>query len=274
VVIDESARGRPSLALGGLITEYSGFRQRGVEPALHRGLPSPFMTFIVTLYEPLRIVEQVDGRPGAAYDVFVGGLHSRPALVGHDGAQSGIQLRVSPLASRALFGVPAGELAGADFAAEDVLGRVAGELQARVAEAPSWAERFAILDHVLGKRTAGRPVPPRPVREAWRLLLATGGRIPVATVAREVGWTQRQLARRFTEEIGLSPKLAARVIRFHRAQNTIAACTSSIATAAAKCGYADQPHLDRDFREFAGLPPSTWLQEEVRNVQATESAAP
>lgn len=174
---------------------------------------------------------------------------------------------MSPLASRALFGVPAGELAGADVAADLVLGRVAGELQARVAEASSWSQRFAILDRVLSKQAGDRPLPPRPVREAWRLLLASGGTVSIAALAHEVGWSERQLSKQFGREIGLSPMLAARVIRFHHARNAIAARAGSVAEAAAKCGYADQSHLHREFRQFAGVPPSTWLDEEFRTYK-------
>jgi hypothetical protein len=94
------------------------------------------MTMILTLDEPLQVVCHLDRRrPASRYESLVGGLHSTPVVIGHDGAQSGIQVSVSPLASRALFGVPAGELAGVDLAAEDVLGRVVGELREQITTA-------------------------------------------------------------------------------------------------------------------------------------------
>ena len=45
------------------------------------------------------------------------------------------------------------------------------------------------------------------------------------------------------------------------------------ATVAAVCGYADQPHLVRDFVAFTGLAPGAWLAAEVGNLQAADPVA-
>jgi AraC-like DNA-binding protein len=264
------------MGLRGLIAAYDGYRLRGGAPARHLGLPSPFMTVILTLDEPLEVVCHVDRRlPADRYDALVGGLHSTPVVIAHDGAQSGIQLRVSPLASRALFGMPAGELAGVDVPAEQVLGGLADELRDQVATAGGWRERFAMIDASLGRRL-DRPVQVAPaVARAWRLILAGAGTIPVATIAREVGFSERHLINRFRQEIGLTPKRASRVARFDRARRLLQARQTAgdrpdIARTAACCGYSDQSHLVRDFRAFAGLSPSQWLRQEFGNVQDTD----
>jgi AraC-like DNA-binding protein len=272
--VSEAVRALPAAPLRGLIAAYDGYRERGVTPALHRGLPSPFMTLIVTLHEPLNVIRHVDARHAAGnYDALVGGLHATPALIRHDGRQSGVQVRLSPLGARGLLGVPAGELAGLDVSAEAVLGALAGELHERLAAAPDWPARFAILDRLLGRRAAGVPDPPPALAAAWRLLLRSGGALPVSVIAREVGWGERHLSGRFRAEFGLAPKAAARIVRFHRARHALQREVAErgradIAWTAARCGYADQSHLDRDFNAFAELPPSRWLLEEFRNVQA------
>ena len=61
--------------------------------------------------------------------------------------------------------------------------------------------------------------------------------------------------------------------RFDRARRLLqrrvaAGQAPALADLAAECGYCDQAHLAREFRALAGCPPSQWLAEEFRNVQA------
>jgi AraC-like DNA-binding protein len=266
-------RGRPAPALRPYLAGYSGYRDAGVAPALHRGLPSPHLTLIVTLDDPLVVASHPNPAtaPGR-YDALVGGLHTTPAIITHDGYQSGVQVNLSPLGARALLGLPAGELATLDLELAEILGPFGRELHERVRAAPTWADRFATLDRLLAGRLRETAPPPEVVR-AWRLLLGTGGEVPAAALADEVGWSGRYLSRRFADEIGLTPKAAARVIRFDRARRRLqlGAATGdgvTLAAVAADCGYYDQAHLARDFGEFAGCAPSRWMAEEFRNVQA------
>jgi Helix-turn-helix domain len=187
-VIDEYAVWRPVEELRPYVAWCTGYRQAGVEPTTHRGLPSPWLTMIVTLDEPLVIARHPDPRqPASTHDFLLGGLHTAPALVTHDGWQSGIQLALTPPGARALLGMPAAELASIDVEAADVLGRL--------------VIRFDLARRRLLRRQA------------------EGDRVVLAEFATE-------------------------------------------------CGYYDQAHLARDFRDLAGCPPSVLLAEEFRNVQA------
>ena len=260
---------------------YHGYRETGGPPARHRGLPSPWLTVIITLDEPLTIAKHPDPRQAAsAHQVLVGGLHTSPALVTHDGCQSGIQLGVTPLGARVLLGAPAGALATLDLEGDEVIGRFAADLQDRMRAAATWADRFAILDALFAAQ-AGLSLGPMDTRDliapevryAWRTLLTSRGAVPVAELARETGWSARHLDNRFRAEIGLTPKAAARVIRFDRARRMLMHRVGSggapaLADLAAAGGYYDQAHLAREFRGLAGVPPSRWLAEEFRNVQA------
>jgi AraC-like DNA-binding protein len=280
-VVDEHHRYRPGEPLRRYVAWYTGYRQRGIPPARHRGLPSPYLTMIFTLDEPLSIEAHPDpGQPPGEFGTLLGGLHSTPALIRHDGAQSGIQLALKPPGVRALLGLPAGELADLDVPAEAVLGNVGAELRERVRGASGWPERFAVLDEILLRQllasSDGAAVAPE-VLWSWRQLLQAGGTVRVADLAARTGWSGRHLASRFRAEIGLTPKAAARVIRFDRARRRLAGHAGTgayqgggyqLAGLAADMGYFDQAHLAREFRALAGVPPSQWLAEEFRNVQA------
>lgn len=283
--VDEHVAGRPAAGLRPLVSGYAGYRQAGVAPAVHRGLPSPFLTVIFTLDEPLEIIAHPDpGQPGGRYDTLVGGLHTAPALITHDGRQSGIQIGMSPLGSRALLGVPAGELTSLDVEGADVLGPLAAQIQERLRDGADWPRRFEILNELLldraraGADAAGTepgavPGISREVRYAWQALLRSGGRIGVAQLAADTGWSDRHLRARFRLEIGLTPKAAARVIRFDRARRRLvgrirAGGAPDLSELAADGGYYDQAHLDREFAALAGCAPTIWLAREFRYVQA------
>src|SRR5215472_14728282 len=155
-VIDEYASWVPGPELRPFVAWATGYRQAGVPPQRHRGLPSPWLTLIVTLDDPLVIESHPDPRqPGAAYDTLLGGLHTSPALITHDGRQSGVQLGLTPLGARRLAGLPAGELAQTDLAATDVLGGFAAELRERVAAERAWDRRFAVIGSLFGRRVGG-----------------------------------------------------------------------------------------------------------------------
>ncbi|HEY6478791.1 MAG TPA: helix-turn-helix domain-containing protein, partial [Streptosporangiaceae bacterium] len=206
----------------------------------------------------------------------------------HDGRQSGIQLAMSPLGARALLGVPAGELASLDVEGAAVLGPLAAEISERLQDAADWPQRFAILDQLLmvraGAGAAAGAAPPgagpgisREVRYAWQALLRSGGRNGVAQLAADTGWSDRHLRAKFRMEIGLTPKAAARVIRFDRARRRLAGRVGAggapdLAGLAADAGYYDQAHLDREFAALAGCAPTAWLAGEFRSVQAAPGA--
>jgi transcriptional regulator GlxA family with amidase domain len=108
------------------------------------------------------------------------------------------------------------------------------------------------------------------------LTTAGGGRLRVADVAARVGWSDRHLGDRFRAETGLSPKEAARVVRFDRARRLLAARVGAgrppeLAGLAADGGFADQAHLTREWRAFSGLSPTGWLRAELGFVQDRSS---
>src|SRR6202012_4878589 len=152
---------------GTLVTAV-GYETVGAEPRDHRGLPSPFLTFIVTLDAPVVIAEE-DGERGL--DVVVAGLTTEVERVKMPRRQTGLQAAVHPLAARRLFGLPAAELARLSLEGEDVLGRAAPRLRERLAEAAGWDERFAIFGEEMGLATSvdgGRPGGAAPARRCGR----------------------------------------------------------------------------------------------------------
>lgn len=260
----DSATRPPARALRPWVDRYLGYRMTGFPPGLHRGLPSAHLTFIVSIGPAVDVVRQTDPTQGPArYRAVLAGLQASSALIAHDGHQEGVAVELTPLGVRALLGVPARALWNTSVELADLMGGGGDELWERLQGPGSWTERFAVCDEILTRVAVGRPVRPELAR-AWHLLASSGGTTPVAEVAREVGWSRPHLARCFRAELGMGPKLAARVVRFDRARRMIGAGGDdvSLALVAAACGYHDQAHLTRDFTDLAGCPPRRWLREE------------
>jgi AraC-like DNA-binding protein len=198
------------------------------------------------------------------------------------GEGTGVQVLLTPPAARRVLGLPLGEVTNRAVPADRLAGWLA-RLRDELADAPDWAGRFARLDAALAARLAATgPVDPR-LLQAWRLLAGSGGAAAVGALAGEVGWSRRHLAARFRREFGLPPKTVARLVRFQRAYATLgrelagppghgAAPTAGAGPApsrhggpgwaevAVRCGYFDQSHLIRDFRQFAGETPGTLVR--------------
>ncbi len=154
-----------------------------------------------------------------------------------------------------LFGVPATELTNADFDGEDVLGQRIRELYARLGEASTFHERVRTADDwfITGGRTdeALSPV----VRSALALMRANGA-IRVSELADQASLGMRQFERRFGQEIGVAPKLYARIIRFEAALRRRALSpTMRWTDIAQEFGYHDQMHMVHDFTRLSGDSP-------------------
>ena len=252
-----------------------GYRALEVPDAVHRGLPSPWLTFIVSLDDGVQAADTAEALATAApAPLILGGLHVRASHVRQCSAQSGVQLAVHPLASRALFGRPCSELSVADFDASAVLGRPARQLWDRLTEGPAWPEAFALVAGYLVQASRDRPgsaVRPE-LAHAWDLLERSRGRAGVTWLAEQVGVTPRHLSTLFRLEVGRSPKTVAMLMRFQHATARITQAVRQsgrvdLAGVAAATGYCDQAHLCHEFVRFAGVPPRVWLAEEFRNIQ-------
>ncbi|MEU4197564.1 helix-turn-helix domain-containing protein [Kribbella sp. NPDC026611] len=255
-------------ALRPYVGDLSGYAYAGDPPVLHRGLPSGFLTLVVTLDEPLGITWP--GSPVEKYDAAVGGLHATAVHIGQTLSRAGVQVALTPAAARDLLGLPAGELAWSVVGLDELLGRPARVLTEQLREAPTWEHRFDLLERLLLDRwsddSAGATRPE--VGWAWQRLRDSGGEIGVQRLADEVGWSRRHLTDRFTSEFGLAPKVAARVLRFERAVGRLRRHPQTrLADLAADFGYADQAHLTREWQAIAGCSPRQWLAEELPNLQ-------
>ncbi|GAA3546065.1 helix-turn-helix domain-containing protein [Kribbella ginsengisoli] len=255
-------------ALRPYLGDLTGYAYRGAPLELHRGLPSRYLTIVISLDEPLGVAWPDE--PVEKFQTLVGGLHSTAVRIADSPNVAGIQLALTPAGSRALLGLPSGELATTIIDLDKQLGMPAQELGERLRATPHWHERFDLVERLLLEAWRDEPIgaPRAELGWAWRRLCETAGGIGVQELAREVGWSRRHLTEQFRAEYGLAPKVASRVLRFERAVRWLKAKPQTrLADLAADLGYADQAHLTREWHAIAGCSPRQWMLEELPFVQ-------
>jgi AraC-like DNA-binding protein len=242
--------------LSGLLLdrELLGYQHSRAQFASWLEPPRPQLTVMVDLDGAL----QADGR--ALPDAWIGGLDDRPTIVGFGDTYGSIDLKLAPLGAYALTGMPLCELAGQCVSLADVFGREGTELPVRLRESADWDERFDILEDFLLRRLAGGPTPDPAVAWAFGRLRATRGAARVEALATELGCSRRYLRDGFVRQVGLPPKTVARLMRFHHVRERILRAPARWGEVAHAAGYADQSHLNREFRELAGTTPSDFVR--------------
>lgn len=230
----------------------AGFRARATDPVDVSMVPHPAVTVAVDLGDARLVVEDATGRHQRG-SVAAGLVPGNVRVRGRD--IECLQLRLSPVVAHAALAASP-ELGGSVVTFADVWGPDAARVQEQLAAAASWRDRFAIAEAALVRRlAAGRQVHPE-VDWVWREVVASRGCVRVDDLAEQVGWSRKRLWSRFRSQIGITPKRAARLVRFDLAAHRLAAGHRA-ARVAAEAGYADQSHLHREVVAFAGVTPSS-----------------
>ncbi|MBJ7339754.1 AraC family transcriptional regulator [Mycolicibacterium sp.] len=160
------------------------------------------------------------------------------ALITSRGERSLAGLRFRPGVLPRLLGVPAAELVGLRVPLTELcvvrshsrLSDVVHDLASRPQRADTAPWSPAALRHVTAMLALGRSVD---------------------QVARDTGWSSRTLQRQSQAVYGYGPAMLRRILRFRRAVSLLQTGRSP-ADVAAAAGYADQPHMHREVRAFAG----------------------
>ncbi|MEV0440850.1 helix-turn-helix domain-containing protein [Streptomyces spectabilis] len=229
----------------------AGFRDRAAAGLDLRVLPQPAVVVVIGLGDdPVRVESATGDRTLRS---FVAALTPGPARIRGERVEC-VEVTLSPRAAYAVLGVSPRELDGAITSLEDLWGHRERHLRERLAAAATWQERLTLTDAFLTRRAAPAPAMTPEVAAAWETIVRSSGRVRVADLAASCGWSRKKLWSRFSDQIGLTPKRAAMLVRFDRAARALSAGENPSDTALA-CGYVDQPHLHRDVQALAGCTP-------------------
>lgn len=167
-------------------------------------------------------------------------------------------IHFQPSGFNQLFGVPMTELTDAAFDARAVLGPDVSALERELGDATTFAERIRIAERHLVRLTVDRRLDA--VAIAANALFACNGVRSVSAMAADCGLSARQFERRFLAQVGMPPKLYARIIRFNAAlDHKLHWPARAWSRIASDQEYFDQMHLVHDCQAFTGESPSRFL---------------
>jgi AraC-like DNA-binding protein len=252
----EMVRRAPSPRLQGAVTDICGYREtmsghfRNIEYA------SLTVPLVISFAEPFAIGLGKDPGDNDRFASFAAGLYAGPVVIESFGGACCVQVNFTPLGARRFFGQPMSELTDRMVGLDDVLGREGIALRERLGNARDWSTRFAIAEAFVAARLAAADRTQTEIVWAYNKVIASGGRVRMSALAGELGWSRKHLAGKFSNAIGVGPKTLSRIVRFNRALGLSRQVESHWADIAADCGYADQAHLVREFRDLAGETPT------------------
>lgn len=208
-------------------------------------------------------LDQCERLPGA----LLCGPHSSFFVIDTAQQASVIGVHFKPGGAFPFFKMPVSELHNLHVSLEDLWGHEAGLLRQRLLEARMPQMKFRVLEECL-LAEAFRPLERhRAVDFALGLFRNIHTAPAIADLADEIGISSRRFIQLFSNEVGLTPKIFARVRRF---QNVLLQLRNARqiewADFAAGCGYFDQAHFIHDFKEFSGINPTTYLAQKTEHL--------
>jgi AraC-like DNA-binding protein len=228
-----------------------------------RLLPCAWADMIINLGDPIHC----STTPGSWFlrpDAWHEGMFPSYFMLRPTGRVQIVGVRFRTGRSRRFVPGPQSEFTGTFIPLADVYGRAGVDLEeiVRIAARRSARDAVAHLQSFLaGVRAREDASIDETAVWAARRLQLTHGRLPIARLAQEAGLSARTIERRFLDEIGVTPKRFARILRLKRAYKLLPSTPrGGLATVAHECGYYDQAHMDDDFRELAGLTPSEYVR--------------
>lgn len=255
----------PSPALRSLVSGFEERRAHFGKASLTHPLPArPDLFIEIYLAEPYRVSHQRQDFETSPEVALVGphGVGTTRLLLA--GEIKAFSIRFQPGAIHRLIRFDMNSIANHGVAMADVFGRMTIGLRDAVFGAADFPSRVAAAERWLGSMLReARPIDRIDI--AARMLIESGGQKRINALAEWAGLSERQFARRFVAQVGLTPKLYARAIRLNTMlkarQSRPEATWTELAHAA---GYADQAHFVRECRELTNSSPSAFFADWIR----------
>jgi AraC-like DNA-binding protein len=235
------------------------FNTDDVDFFAQRVIPNGYIELIIHLCDTHCELLQGDNYSPSP-DFTLIGLFTKPYDVHFRRQVNVFGIRFKPEAVYFIFGTPASQIQALFADIECITGRNFREYTSRLRETKLMSEKINLSETYLLNNISKSELNLYYLNRAAEIIRRCNGFISIDELAREVYISARQLEREFKQKLGVSPKRYMRIARLNEVNRMIQKGDRlSLTNLSYACGYADQAHLIRDFKQFTGESPKAFI---------------
>lgn len=184
-----------------------------------------------------------------------------PFYIEPNGHVDTFAIRFYPFGFANFINTPIADLANKETALADLFGdQVSKDIEQKIIHAQGSIERIKVIESFLLDKLKDEEVIHTIVQQTIDALFSSKGGASISEILKEDLSKRRQLERNFKKQIGISPKQLGKVIRLQSALKMILNKElAKLTDIAYESEYYDQAHFIKDFKEFTGVSPATFI---------------
>lgn len=201
--------------------------------------------------------------------IFLYGQTTRYSQLHSPGSFRTIGVYFYPHALKSIFGFNAAELTNSCLDVDLIPSTVFSQLSERLLNTPESEEQINVLSaYLVSQIEKNKRLEAPIIQYAVAKMLKVNGVIDLKLLQSDLRITERSFERRFKYDVGISPKLLSRIIRFQASMELLRTNNyNKLSDIAFENDYADQSHFIRSFKEFAGISPNQYQKQYTELVE-------
>jgi AraC-like DNA-binding protein len=246
----------PSHGLSHLVECYWMMRDDDATPRQQKIIPDGFTEIIFHFGDPYKVC--LNNQWNIQPRLLLAGQIKKHFYLENTGSTDILGIKFKPTALSKLFGLHMGDLKHEIVDLKETLAKESEMLENEIRGTGSWEEKVAALDSCLLK-VAGMNIAETNADRAVNMIFNMHGMISVTEICDAVNLGERQLENIFKRDVGLSPKLFCRVVRFRHIFDLAEGKNANWSDLAYAAAFYDQSHFIRNFRDFTGENPTNYI---------------